>query len=82
MNASKKKFEGDKNIFLSDFMHGNENAVNITKGDENSFVIAAASITAKTYRDNLMKNYAKDFPQYGFENHVGYGTKEHIEAKK
>ncbi len=52
------------------------------KGDEKFVEISLASIIAKVYRDNLMKEIAKEFPDYGFENHVGYGTKAHYEAIK
>ena len=51
---------------------------NIIKGDGASLSIAAASIIAKVYRDNLMNEYAVTYPQYGFEDHKGYGTKEHL----
>jgi ribonuclease HII len=54
----------------------------IIKGDAISASIAAASIIAKTYRDNLMREYDKIYPQYGFAKHVGYGTKAHYEALK
>lgn len=54
----------------------------IIKGDANSYAIGCASIIAKVYRDNLMTQYAKIYPQYGFEKHKGYGTKQHIEALK
>jgi ribonuclease HII len=54
----------------------------IIKGDAISASIAAASILAKTYRDNLMVKYAETYPEYGFEKHVGYGTKAHFEAIK
>jgi ribonuclease HII len=50
------------------------------KGDEKFVEISLASIIAKVYRDNLMKGLAREFPEYGFENHVGYGTKAHYEA--
>ena len=49
----------------------------IIRGDRTVFAIAAASILAKVYRDNMMRNYAKRFPEYGFERHKGYGTKLH-----
>lgn len=49
-------------------------------GDAISASIAAASIIAKTYRDNLMKNLDRIYPEYGFAKHVGYGTKAHFEA--
>ena len=52
----------------------------IIKGDEKVKEISLASIFAKEYRDTIMKNYAKEFPEYSFENHVGYGTKAHYEA--
>ena len=54
----------------------------VIKGDTKSACIAAASIVAKVYRDNLMKEYAKEYPNYDFENNVGYGTPKHIEALK
>ena len=47
----------------------------MVKGDEKSVSIAAASVMAKVYRDNLMKEYAKQYPNYDFENNAGYGTK-------
>lgn len=51
-------------------------------GDGRSYSIAAASILAKVYRDNLLKELALKYPGYGFEKNAGYGTKEHIEALK
>ncbi len=54
--------------------------VPVIKGDSQCFSIAAASILAKVTRDNLMLEYDKKYPQYGFANHKGYGTKTHIEA--
>ena len=53
---------------------------NIIKGDSKSLSIAAASIIAKETRDDIMREFAKQFPQYGFEKHKGYGTKKHIIA--
>lgn len=52
----------------------------IVKGDAKSISIGAASIVAKVYRDRLMCEYAKKYPQYGFEKNKGYGSAEHIEA--
>jgi ribonuclease HII len=52
----------------------------IIHGDALSASIAAASIIAKTYRDNLMQEMDKLYPEYGFARHVGYGTKAHFEA--
>ncbi|MDX1359460.1 MAG: ribonuclease HII [Clostridia bacterium] len=54
----------------------------IIKGDERSVSIAAASILAKVYRDSLMYEYDRIYPEYGFSRNKGYGTKEHIEALK
>lgn len=55
---------------------------NIIKGDAKSYNIAAASILAKVYRDRLMVEISKNYPEYGFEKHKGYGTKVHVEALK
>ena len=52
---------------------------NIKNGDELSISIAAASIVAKVFRDNLMRELHKDYRDYGFDRHKGYGTKFHIE---
>lgn len=54
----------------------------ISKGDLYHYSISAASILAKVDRDNLMIQYGKKFPEYGFERNMGYGTKEHLEALK
>nr|MBA2379004.1 ribonuclease HII [Blastocatellia bacterium] len=45
----------------------------LIKGDSISYSIAAASVLAKTYRDEMMKRLDTDFPAYGFAQHVGYG---------
>ncbi len=55
-------------------------ASKIVDGDSRCFTIAAASIIAKVIRDNLMIEYNKIYPQYGFAKNKGYGTEEHIEA--
>jgi ribonuclease HII len=52
----------------------------IIKGDSKSVSIAAASILAKVTRDRIMEQLAQHHPQYGFERHAGYGTKQHQEA--
>ena len=54
----------------------------IIKGDAKSYNIAAASIIAKVYRDRLMAEMDKRYPEYGFNKHKGYGTKFHIDALK
>lgn len=56
--------------------------IGIIKGDAKSQSIAAASILAKVYRDELMIELDKKYPQYGFKNNKGYGTKEHLDALK
>ena len=58
------------------------NAEYVIKGDMNSYTIGCSSIVAKVYRDNLMKELAKTYTEYGFEKHKGYGTKTHIEKIK
>ena len=52
----------------------------IIRGDSISASIAAASILAKTYRDDLMKVYDLEYPQYGFSGHKGYGAAKHFTA--
>lgn len=54
----------------------------IIKGDAKSYNIASASILAKVYRDRLMVKLAQEYPEYHFEKHKGYGTKDHIDALK
>lgn len=54
----------------------------IVKGDALSMTISCASILAKVTRDRLMLEYSKQYPQYFFEKHKGYGTKLHIEMIK
>ncbi len=52
----------------------------LVKGDSLSLSIAAASILAKVTRDRLMIEFSREYPQYGFESHKGYGTKQHLAA--
>ena len=52
----------------------------VVHGDAIYAPIAAASVLAKTYRDEFMEKLAKDYPQYGWDRNMGYPTKEHIEA--
>lgn len=54
----------------------------IIKGDSLSISIGAASILAKVTRDHTMQEYAKIYPEYGFDKHKGYPTKQHKEALK
>ena len=56
--------------------------VKIIRGDAKSLSIAAASVLAKVTRDHLMTDYDKQYPNYGFAKHKGYGTAAHIQALK
>lgn len=64
---------------IKDFSIRNEYVI---KGDTKSASIACASIVAKVYRDELMTEYSKLYPQYGFESNAGYGSQQHIDAIK
>ena len=57
-----------------------KNAEAMIKGDENHQEIAAASIVAKYFRDQLMLKYAKEYEGYFFEKNKGYPTKDHKNA--
>lgn len=61
-----------KNPFLKKY-----NQIAVVGGDDKVPLISAASIIAKDYRDTLMEEYAKIYPQYCFEKHKGYGTSLH-----
>ncbi len=52
----------------------------IIKGDSTAQAIAAASIVAKVIRDRMCLKWAEEYPQYGLEQHKGYGTKQHVAA--
>lgn len=54
--------------------------VSLIKGDASSLCIACASILAKTERDLIMRRYAQIWPAYGFEQHKGYGTRQHLDS--
>lgn len=66
-------------LFIPDL--GIENR-GVIRGDSRSITIAAASIVAKQTRDNLMLEHDRQYPQYGFAKHKGYGTKYHQEMLK
>lgn len=59
---------------------GNLPTRTLVKGDSRSLSIAAASIIAKVFRDRLMANLAKDFPEYGWAQNAGYGVEKHRQA--
>ncbi len=72
-------------LILTDYMplkFNNLEAMSLIKGDAKARCIAAASILAKVTRDNIMKEYAKKYPQYHFDKNKGYPTKEHLEIIK
>lgn len=52
----------------------------VVKGDATFASIAAASVLAKTWRDEYMRKLAKEYPMYGWDRNMGYPTREHIEA--
>jgi len=54
----------------------------IFKGEDKSVSIAAASIIAKVYRDDLMISFSRRYPQYSFQAHKGYATEAHRKALK
>ena len=60
----------------------NEKTFFITKGDQRSASIAAASILAKCFRDDFIKKLSQQYPHYEWEKNKGYGTKKHLEAIK
>ena len=84
MKQSFNNLKVEPDLLLVDAVKLNicKNEMPIIKGDATSYAIACASIIAKVYRDRLMEEYAKAYPNYDFENNVGYGTKKHIESIK
>ncbi|MDR1689422.1 MAG: ribonuclease HII [Clostridiales bacterium] len=92
LNATKKAMTGafellpiKPDFILADAITIPEIAIaqkSVIGGDAKSITIAAASIVAKVYRDEVMVRYGVKYPQYGFERNMGYGTAEHIAALK
>ena len=76
------KIKPDITLVDGNNIHLGIDAEYVVKGDLKSYTIGCASIVAKVYRDNLMDSYAKEYSQYGFEKHKGYGTKFHIDKIK
>jgi ribonuclease HII len=80
--VEKIKITPDYLLIDAEKIDSNIPMLSIIKGDANSISIAAASILAKVTRDRYMVELAKKYPEYGFEKHVGYGTKIHMDALK
>ena len=73
----------EADLLLTDFIYlPGRKHLRAIKGDSLFYPVAAASIVAKVYRDNLMKELANKFPDFGWETNVGYGTKSHLAAIK
>lgn len=81
----KEKFGKDISLLFVDALkikNIDVKQVSIIHGDALSISIAAASIVAKVTRDEMMEEYDKKYPEYGFANHSGYGTKFHMDKLK
>ena len=70
----------DGNKFRPFGPYGSNDYRTVVHGDATYASIAAASVLAKTYRDDFMRQLALEYPQYGWERNMGYPTAEHIEA--
>lgn len=64
------------------FFPDNPKAEAVVKADDSVPAVSAASIVAKVARDDYMADIAADYPDYGFQSHVGYGTALHLERLK
>lgn len=84
MKLALEQLKNKPDIALIDYeqIDTNIKIESIIKGDAKSITIAAASILAKVYRDDLMIELSKQYPLYGFEKHKGYGTEKHLQAIK
>lgn len=84
MISSVKRLNRLPDVLLIDALKLNTEIpeISINHGDSYSYHIAAASIIAKVKRDEYMKKMALEYPEYGFDRNMGYGTAEHIEAIK
>jgi len=67
-------------LFDGNSTFGVDNITTMVKADDKVPEVSAASILAKVTRDREMLEFAKHYPEYGFEQHKGYGTKAHIDA--
>ena len=83
LNDMEKRFSLIPNILLNDAVTIPGISIPqkaIVHGDAKSLSIAAASVLAKVTRDHIMLEYDEQYPEYGFKQHKGYGTKLHREA--
>jgi len=72
----------DRYLFDGNTTFGVKNLETMVKADAQVPEVSAASILAKVTHDREMIEFAKSYPEYGFEKHKGYGTKAHVEAIK
>ncbi len=72
--------EFDKSLKIKNLKIIPNHIIPIVRGDSKSKTIALASIIAKETRDNIMRKYSLLYPNYSFDKHFGYGTREHREA--
>ena len=70
----------DGNKFRPFGPYGFKDYQTVIHGDATYASIAAASVLAKTYRDDFMRSLANEYPEYGWDRNMGYPTPEHIEA--
>ncbi len=82
MNIAVSRLSETPAIIIADgnfYTHSRFKVKNFIKADEKSFTAAAASILAKVTRDRIMCEYQKQYPDYSFSHHKGYGTSGHID---
>jgi ribonuclease HII len=85
MNEAVRKLSIKPDFLLVDAVNLKDNPLpssSFIKGDSTCLSIAAASIIAKTTRDNIMRSIDKVYPLYGFSQHKGYGTQKHLTILK
>ena len=79
-NAEEVIMDGDINYVSKIPAHSSLNSRAVIKADDEYPIVSAASIYAKVKRDEYMSKASLEFPGYGFEKHVGYGTSQHLKA--
>lgn len=82
INRAKSNLISKTNLILVDGNMKFDDKIfhSIIGGDSKSYAIACASIVAKCYRDNLIDELSDEYPEYGWRQNKGYGTKSHIES--